>query len=106
MEKMITSLSTKVLDEWSKVDAVEFFSGVIEDSVVDIIDGCGKLVRDDGEDKFVHGPRLACNDVVGLQFFVLGGSGAVWHDRVCWWFVGRDGERFPVVCCIDGGILK
>ena len=93
-------------DERAEVDAIESFGGVIEHGVVDIVAGCGKLVTGDGEDKFVHGPRLACNDVVGLQFFVLGGSGAVWHDRVCWWFVGRDGERFPIAGCIDGGILK
>ncbi len=61
-----------MLDEWSKVDAVEFFSGVIEDSVVDIIDGCGKLVRDDGEDKFVCGPCLVCNDDVVVQFLRWG----------------------------------
>ncbi len=81
-------------------------SSSIKDGIVDIVDSCGKLVACDGKDKFVRGPRLARNNVVGAQFFTLGGSGAVWHDRVCWWFVGRDGERFPVVCCIDGGILK
>ncbi len=95
-----------VLDECSKVDAVESFDGVIEDGVEYVVDGCGKLVAGDGKDKFVRGPRLACNDVVGTQFFALGGSGAVRHDGVCWWFIGGDGECFPVACFIDGGILK
>ena len=95
-----------VLDECTKVDAVESFVGVVEDGVVNIANGCGKLVMGDGKDKFVRGPCFACYDVVGVQFFALRGSGAVQHDGVCWWFVGRDGKRFTVVCCIDGGILK
>jgi hypothetical protein len=89
-----------------KVDAVETLGGVVKDSVVYFVNDCGELVVGDSEDEFVCGLCLACNDVVGAEFFALRGSGAVRHDGECWWFVGGDGERFPVACCIDGGILK
>ena len=89
-----------------KVDAVESFGGVVEDDLVYVVVGCGKLVAGYGKDKFVCGPCFAGINVEGAQFFVLGCSGAIRHDGVCWWFVDRDGECFPVACCIDGGILK
>ena len=94
-----------VLDECSKIHAVESFGGVIENGVVDVVDGCGKLVAGDSKDEFVRGPRLACNNVVGAQFFALGGSGGIWHDGVCWWFVGGNGERFPR-CVLYGWDLE
>ena len=95
-----------VFDKCTKVGAVETFGGVIKDGVVDIVYGCGKLVAGDGEDNFIRGSCFAGDDVVCTQFFALRGSGAVWHDGVSWWFLGRDGERFTVAYCIDGGILK
>jgi hypothetical protein len=37
-----------VLDQRSEVDAVEAFRGIIENGVVDVINGGGKLVSSDG----------------------------------------------------------
>ena len=88
------------------MDALARLSSNVEDGVVYVVYGCGKLVASDGKDKFIRGPCFAGYDVVGAQFFALRGSGVVWHDEVRWWFVGRDGECFTVACCIDGGILK
>ncbi len=94
-----------MLSECTNFNAVETFGGVVEDGIVDVVYGCGKLVLGDGKDKLVRGPCFACINAVGVQVFTLRGSGAVQHDGVCWWFVGRDVERCAVACCIDGGIL-
>ena len=48
-----------VLDECTKVNSVETFSGVVKDGVVDVVYGCSKLVAGDGEDKFIRGPCFA-----------------------------------------------
>jgi hypothetical protein len=54
-----------VLDKREEVDAIETFGWVIEDGVVDVVNGGGELVVHDGKDEFVGGPSLACNKIGG-----------------------------------------
>ena len=54
-----------VLDQRSEVDAVEAFRGIIENGVVDVVDGGGELVSSDGEDEAVSSPCFARGDVDG-----------------------------------------
>jgi hypothetical protein len=54
-----------VLDKRAEVDAIETFGWVVEDGVVDIVNGSSKLVARDGKDKFVGGPSLACDKIGG-----------------------------------------
>ena len=54
-----------VLDECTKVNAVESFGGVVEDGIVYVVNGSGKLVMGDGKNEFVRGPCFVCNDVIG-----------------------------------------
>ncbi len=43
-------------DEHAEVDAVEAFDGIIEDGVVEVVDGGRKLVMGDGEDQTIRHP--------------------------------------------------
>jgi len=53
------------LDQRAEVDAIEAFCWFIENGVVDVVDGGGKLVSSDGEDKAVSSPCFARGDVDG-----------------------------------------
>ena len=61
-------------------DRVEPFGGVIKPGVVDVIDGCELIARDDGHDK-IRVPRFAFSEVRGSSRFVCGG-GSGWIDWV------------------------
>ena len=54
-----------VLDQRLEVDAVEAFRGIIENGVVDVVDGGGELVSSDGEDEAVSSPCFARGNVDG-----------------------------------------
>ena len=54
-----------VLDQRAEVDAVEAFRWIIENGVVDVVDGGGELVSSDGEDKAVSSPCFARGDFDG-----------------------------------------
>ncbi len=54
-----------VLDMCAEVDAVKSFRWIVEDGVVDVIDGGGKLVTSDGQYKPIGCPCFARGDVGG-----------------------------------------
>ena len=54
-----------VLDQCAEGDAIEDFRWIVENGVVDVINGGGKLVLSDGEDKAVSSPCFARGDVDG-----------------------------------------
>jgi hypothetical protein len=54
-----------VLDQRAEVDAIESFRWIAEGGVV-YVDGGGKLVSSDGEDKVVGSPCFACGEVDGV----------------------------------------
>ena len=54
-----------VLDQRAEIDAVESFHRIIEDGVVDVVDGGGKLVPSDGKDEAVGSPCFLRGDVDG-----------------------------------------
>jgi hypothetical protein len=95
-----------VLDQRAEVDAVGSFLRIIEDGIVDVVDGGGKLVSSDGEDEAVGNPCFARGDVDGTQFLTLLDGGAVRNDGVCWRFSHWDCERCSVSSQVDGRILK
>ncbi len=55
-----------MLDQRAEVKAVESFRWVVEDGVVDVVDGGGELVASDGQYEAVSCPCFACGDVVGM----------------------------------------
>ena len=54
-----------VLDQRVEGDAVEAFRWIVENGVVDVVDGGGELVSSDGEDEAVSSPCFARGDVDG-----------------------------------------
>ena len=54
-----------VLDKRAEVDTVKSFRWIVEEGVVDIIDGGGKLVVSDGQHEPVGCPHIARGDVGG-----------------------------------------
>ena len=73
-----------VLDKRAEVDTVKSFRWIVEEGVVDVIDGGGKLVASDGDGQYkpVGCPSLACGDGGGLYFLLGLGSGAGGDARV------------------------
>ena len=53
------------MDQRLEVDAIEAFRGIIENGVIDVVDGGGELISSDGEDKAVSSPCYACGNVDG-----------------------------------------
>ena len=53
------------MDQRAEIEAIEAFRWIIENGIVDVVDGGGKLVSSDGEDKAVSIPCFACGDVDG-----------------------------------------
>ena len=53
------------MDQRAEVDAVESFRWIVEDGIVDIVDGGGELVSSDGKDEVVGSPCFARGDVDG-----------------------------------------
>ena len=95
-----------VLNQRAEVNAVESFCRIIEDGVVDVVDGGGELVSSDGEDKAVGSPCFPRGNVDGTQFLTLLDVGTVRNDGVCWRFRCWDCERRSVSSQVDGRILK
>ena len=54
-----------VLDQCEEGDAVDAFRWIVENGVVDVVDGGGKLVSSDGKHEAVSSPCLARRDVDG-----------------------------------------
>ena len=54
-----------VLDQCAEVNAVEAFGWIIENGIVDVVDGSGKLVSSDGKDEAVSSPCFSRGDVDG-----------------------------------------
>ena len=52
-----------MLDQRAEIDAIEAFRWIIENGIVDVVDGGGELVSSDGEDEAVSSP--ARGDVDG-----------------------------------------
>jgi hypothetical protein len=66
----------------AEVDAVEPLDGIVEDGVINVVDGRGKLVARDREDETIRCPCLLCGCVGGTEFFALGSGGADWNDGI------------------------
>jgi len=95
-----------VLNQRAEVNAIESFCQIIKDGVVDDVNGGGKLVSSDGEDKAVGSPCFSRGNVDGTQFLTLLDVGAVRNNGVCWRFRRWDCERRSVLSQVDGQILK
>ena len=54
-----------VLDKRAEVDTVKSFRWIVEEGVVDVIDGGGKLVASDGQHEPVGCPHIAHGYVGG-----------------------------------------
>ncbi len=54
-----------VLDQCAEVDVIESFCQIVEDGVVDVVDGGGELISSDGKDKVVGSPCFARGNVDG-----------------------------------------
>ncbi len=90
----------------AEIDGVETFGGVVKNGVVDVIKCLRELVACDGEDHLVGVPCLTGGSIGGTQFLAFGYCGACWDDWVGWRFNMWDVECLPVVCQVDGWILK
>ncbi len=92
-----------VHDKGAEINGVETFGRVVKNSILDVVDCRRKLVACDGEDHLVGVSSLACVNVGGTQFLVIGCGGTGWDDWVGWKFNLWDVERLPVACQVDLG---